>query len=91
MRHGTRQLFGERARHGARRPAPGLVLRRHVAGFYSAVDNGLAIEGLGVAISNFYRRSVITRDGFVVTARGHRDYARAIREKILREISRVMG
>jgi Ca-activated chloride channel family protein len=53
--------------------------------------NGLAIEGLGVAISNFYRRSVITRDGFVVTARGHRDYARAIREKILREISRVMG
>ncbi|MCC1494481.1 DUF1194 domain-containing protein [Cognatishimia sp. F0-27] len=53
--------------------------------------NGLAIEGIGVAITNFYGRQVITRDGFVMTARGHRDYARAIRAKILREISRVMG
>lgn len=53
--------------------------------------NGLAIEGLGVAITNFYSRNVITRDGFVETARGHRDYARAIRRKILREISRVFG
>ena len=40
MRHGTRQLSGERARHGARRPATGLVLRRHAAGFCSAVDTG---------------------------------------------------
>ncbi len=39
MRHGTRQLSGERARHGASRPATGLVLRRHVAGFCSAVDS----------------------------------------------------
>lgn len=53
--------------------------------------NGLAIEGIGVAITNFYARSVITGDGFVVTARGHRDYARAIRIKILREISRAIG
>ncbi len=53
--------------------------------------NGLAIEGLGVAITNFYRLQLITRDGFVETARGHRDYARAIRKKILREISRIMG
>ena len=53
--------------------------------------NGLAIESLGVAITNFYQRNVITRDGFVETARGHRDYARAIRRKILREISSVIG
>lgn len=53
--------------------------------------NGLAIEGLGVAITNFYRRNVITGDGFVETARGHRDYARAIRRKILREITNVLG
>jgi Ca-activated chloride channel family protein len=53
--------------------------------------NGLAIEGIGVAISNFYRRGVITADGFVITARGHRDFARAIRIKILREIARVVG
>ncbi|MCR9110500.1 DUF1194 domain-containing protein [Marivita sp. XM-24bin2] len=53
--------------------------------------NGLAIEGLGRAITNYYQRNVITADGFVETARGHRDYARAIRRKILREISTVFG
>jgi Ca-activated chloride channel family protein len=53
--------------------------------------NGLAIEGLGLAITNYYSRNVITSDGFVETARGHRDYARAIRRKILREISTVFG
>ena len=53
--------------------------------------NGLAIEGLGRAITNFYTRHVITADGFVETAQGHRDYARAIRRKILREISTVFG
>lgn len=44
MRHGTRQLCGERARHGAWRPAAGLVLRRRLAGFYSGVDNRRALE-----------------------------------------------
>jgi len=39
MRHGTHQLSGERAHHGAWHPATGLVLRRRVAGFVSAVDN----------------------------------------------------
>lgn len=53
--------------------------------------NGIAIESLGVAITGFYQRSLITRNGFVVTARGHRDYPRAIRYKILREVSRVLG
>jgi hypothetical protein len=38
MRHGTRQLSGERAHHGAWHTATGLVLRRRVAGFVSAVD-----------------------------------------------------
>ncbi|WP_443217232.1 DDE-type integrase/transposase/recombinase [Roseovarius sp. SK2] len=42
MRHGTRQLSGERARHGAWHPATGLVLHRRVAGFYSAVDTQAA-------------------------------------------------
>ena len=37
MRHGTRQLSGERARHGAWHTANGLILRRHMAGFCSAV------------------------------------------------------
>ena len=53
--------------------------------------NGIAIESMGVAITGFFNRAVITRDGFVITARRHRDYPRAIREKILREVSRVLG
>ncbi|QQA43280.1 DUF1194 domain-containing protein [Pelagovum pacificum] len=53
--------------------------------------NGIAIEGMGLTITNFYRRAIITRDGFVITARGHREYPDAIRRKILREISRVFG
>ncbi|HKL69308.1 DUF1194 domain-containing protein [Salibaculum sp.] len=53
--------------------------------------NGIAIESMGLAITNFYRGAVITRDGFVITARRHRDYPRAIREKLLRELSRILG
>jgi Ca-activated chloride channel family protein len=52
--------------------------------------NGLAIEGMGLAITNFYRAQVITRDGFVMTARGHSTYAETLRRKILREVSRAL-
>jgi Ca-activated chloride channel homolog len=52
--------------------------------------NGLAIEGIGVAITSYYRRQVITRDGFVMTARGHSTYAETLRQKILREISAAL-
>jgi Ca-activated chloride channel family protein len=52
--------------------------------------NGLAIESLGVSITNYFRRSVITRGGFVMTARGYRSYAQTLREKIRREISQIM-
>ena len=50
--------------------------------------NGLAIEDLGSAqsVTNFYRRWVITPGAFVETAQGHDDYARAIRQKLLREL-----
>jgi len=55
--------------------------------------NGIAIEaeGRSLAISGFYERVLTTRDGFTLTARGYDDYPRAIRAKILREISRVLG
>ncbi len=53
--------------------------------------NGLAIESLGLAITGFYRTSVITTDGFTVTARDHRDFPRAIREKLFRELARLLG
>lgn len=53
--------------------------------------NGLAIEGMGAAITNYYELVVVTADGFVVTAHGFTDFARAIRIKIEREISRATG
>lgn len=62
-------------------------LARNAAETAGVTINAIAIESLGVAISTFFQRSVITRDGFVITARGHREYPAAIRAKILREIS----
>jgi Ca-activated chloride channel family protein len=53
--------------------------------------NGLAIESLGLAITGFYRSAIITADGFVITARDHRDFPRAIRDKLVRELSRLLG
>lgn len=53
--------------------------------------NGIAIESMGVAITSFFQRHVITRDGFVITARTHREYPDAIRRKIIRELSQVLG
>jgi Ca-activated chloride channel family protein len=53
--------------------------------------NGIAIESMGLTITNYLRSNVITRDGFTETARTHRDYPAAIRAKILREIARVLG
>jgi Ca-activated chloride channel family protein len=52
--------------------------------------NALAIEGIGVAITGFFRNRVITRDGFVMTARGHATYAETLRRKILREVSAAL-
>lgn len=65
------------------------VAARQSAEAKGIVINGIAIESMGVAMTNYYQRSIVTRDGFVVTARGHLDYPRAIREKILRELSKM--
>lgn len=53
------------------------------------VINGLAIEGLTtrVQITSFYRDFVRTPDGFVETAQTHLDFARAMRRKLLRELT----
>ncbi|MBB5721473.1 Ca-activated chloride channel family protein [Loktanella ponticola] len=53
--------------------------------------NGIAIESMGVAITSFFQRQIITRDGFVITARTHREYPDAIRRKIIRELSQALG
>jgi Ca-activated chloride channel homolog len=65
------------------------VSRARQAAIAQGVEvNGLAIEAMGLSISNFYRRWVITPGGFVETAQGHVDYARAIRVKMLRELTK---
>lgn len=55
--------------------------------------NAIAIEDMGRAtpITAYYARHVTSPDGFVMTARGLSDYPRAIREKVLREITRPTG
>ncbi len=55
--------------------------------------NAIAIEDMGNSspISSFYKRWAITKGGFVMTARGLRDYSRAIREKLLREVTKPIS
>ncbi|THD82400.1 DUF1194 domain-containing protein [Aliigemmobacter aestuarii] len=55
--------------------------------------NAIAIEDMGVTtpIAAFYRKWVISPKGFVIVARGLEDYPRAIREKLIRELSKPVG
>lgn len=50
--------------------------------------NGLAIDEVGLSITEFYRRFVITKDGFVETSRGYLSYPETIRRKLLRELTK---
>ena len=57
-----------------------------------AVANGITINGLGIdrvglSVTQYYRNNVIGgRGSFVMTAKGYRDFARAIKAKLLREL-----
>jgi Ca-activated chloride channel family protein len=55
--------------------------------------NAIAIEEPGPAspITTYFRNWIITPGGFVVTARGLADYARALRLKLLRELTKPVG
>jgi len=48
--------------------------------------NGIAIDIIGTAITEYYRRYVATPEGFVLTSTGFSDYPRTIRAKLLREL-----
>ncbi len=50
--------------------------------------NGVAIDIVGNAITTYYRRHVVTPDGFVLTSTGFSDYPATIRAKLLRELVR---
>lgn len=55
--------------------------------------NAIAIEEPGPAapVTSYYRGWVITPGGFVMTARGLRDYAETLRLKLLRELGDPIG
>jgi Ca-activated chloride channel family protein len=55
--------------------------------------NAIAIEepGEAIPITSYYRRWIITPEGFVVTARGLQDYAETLRLKLLRELAKPVG
>jgi len=49
--------------------------------------NGLAIDRVGRSVTEYFKRHVtVGRGSFVLTATGYRDYARAIKKKLLREL-----
>ena len=51
------------------------------------VINGLAIDRIGLSVTQYYKGHVTTgRNSFVVTATGYHDYPRAIRTKLFREL-----
>lgn len=76
---------------GPENAGSGTAAARRTAERQGVMINGIAIESMGLSITQFYRRNVITQYGFVITARRHTDYPRAIREKIKRELARVTG
>jgi hypothetical protein len=64
-----------------------LVASRDAALALGVTVNGLAIESEHVGLTDYYRENVIIgADSFVVKAKDFEDYARAIREKLLREL-----
>ena len=64
-----------------------LAAARDLALNSGVVVNGLPIDADGVGLADYYRRSVIIGvDAFVEPAADFSDYARAIREKLIREL-----
>lgn len=72
---------------GRRNAGGDVPAARDLAESLGATINAIAIEITGTGVAAYFRADLITRDGFVMAARGHDDYPRAIREKILRELA----
>jgi hypothetical protein len=64
-----------------------LAAMKNLADAAGVTVNGLAIESEQPGLAEYYRENVITgADSFVVRATDFEDYARAIREKLLKEL-----
>jgi len=72
---------------GVSNAGPLPITARSRAKEMGVVINGLAIDRLGLSVTQYYKGHVTTgRDSFVETARGYHDYPRAIRKKLFREL-----
>jgi len=76
---------------GARNAGASVSQARDAAAARGVTVNAIAIETQGTGVADFYLAELVTPGGFVVRARGHRDYPRAIRAKILRELAAPVG
>ncbi|EYD77869.1 hypothetical protein Rumeso_00596 [Rubellimicrobium mesophilum DSM 19309] len=76
---------------GARNMGGPVARARDDAVAQGVTVNAIAIETVGHGVADFFRDELVTPGGFVMSARGHRDYPRAIREKILRELATPTG
>jgi hypothetical protein len=69
-----------------------LAQARDIASVHGVIVNGLAIQSEVPSLPQYYRKNVITGFGsFVVPASGYPDFARAIHEKLLREIEQKLA
>ena len=78
---------------GAENAANSLPAARAEVEAQGVTLNAIAIEETAetLTLSGYFRRFVITPDGFVATARGLQDYPRAIRAKLLRELTKAVS
>ena len=78
---------------GAENEGQNLASARRDAEAARVTINAIAIERDDSAdsLTGYFRRFVITTDGFAITAHGLPDYPRAIRQKLLRELTRAIS
>lgn len=88
-----RQSVIDMSGDGVENATNGLPDARAKAAAAGITINAIAIEADGrwANLSEYFRKRVITPGGFVVTARGVADYPRAIREKLLRELTKAVS
>ncbi len=78
---------------GAENEGQNVATARREAEAARVIINAIAIELDDRAdnLTGYFRRFVITPDGFAITAHGLPDYPRAIRQKLLRELTRAVS
>lgn len=64
--------------------------QRDLAERASITVNALAIDVIGGIVTDYFRQALITRDGFVMTSRGHEGYAETLKRKLRRELAEAM-